>query len=465
MVSIAVAALLAPLSTYLIWPPPASLRASGASLAVDARLRIETSHKSERLTRTVSRYSALLHDAVAASAPAATEPALRAVRITVTDPHVEDELQVSARSCYNYSISIRRTDPIANVTTCSVFGAAYALEGLLQLTSSGRLVHGDLTINDAPSYGWRGLMIDSGRRFFPVPLVENLLDTMAAVKLNVLHLHAADMCRWGVESKTYPNLTASLTGIHAGHYTQADIKALIGYAADRGIRVVPEFDVPGHSRGLIPLESEGLAYCEPSATSRSQLYDDPAGKTYDVVHALMKEMSEVFTDEVFDIGCDETGVKGPCTLESTFGFERRLATAVKEEMGKTPEGACRVLPPTHINALVCPLALAGHISTIPHLYLYLRTPSRLTRPLSAPLGFTQAGKRSSSTPARQRRTRSSTRGRGTLPPRSPRQVGKPSRARRAPSTSLPPLRAGPLAGQNAGMTSELACRQTRPLCS
>ena len=62
-----------------------------------------------------------------------------------------------------------------------------------------------VSISDEPRFAHRGLMIDTGRRFFPVPLVENLLDTMAAIKLNVLHLHASDFCRWSVESKLYPN--------------------------------------------------------------------------------------------------------------------------------------------------------------------------------------------------------------------------------------------------------------------
>ena len=66
-----------------------------------------------------------------------------------------------------------------------------------------------------------------------------------------------DMCRFGVESKTYPNLTARLTGDYGGFYTQDDIRSLIKSAGDLGIRVVPEFDVPGHSRGWIGLGTFG----------------------------------------------------------------------------------------------------------------------------------------------------------------------------------------------------------------
>jgi hexosaminidase len=116
----------------------------------------------------------------------------------------------------------------------------------------------------------------------------DLLDTMLATKLNVLHLHVSDMCRFGVQSLVYPNLTAALTGDRAGHYTQQDIKEVIAYAKDRGVRVVPEFDVPGHSRGFLPIEarggeSGGVHFCTDKA-SRSQLYADPGGETYAAVH-------------------------------------------------------------------------------------------------------------------------------------------------------------------------------------
>ena len=127
------------------------------------------------------------------------------------------------------------------------------------------------------------------------PCLAGMAETMAAVKLNVLHLHASDFCRFAVESKVFPNLTAALTGDMAGHYSQDDVRGLIAYAADRGIRVVPEFDVPGHARGMLPIEGS-VHFCTDEA-SRSQLYDDPAGETYAAVRSLdaldKKDVQEV----------------------------------------------------------------------------------------------------------------------------------------------------------------------------
>merc|ERR1712107_45947 len=111
----------------------------------------------------------------------------------------------------------------------------------------------------------------------------------------------------------------------------------IAYAGARGIRVVPEFDVPGHSRGFIPLESAGVKFCTGTET-RSQLYGDPANSTLNVLKQLFEEMSSLFEDEVFNIGCDETRAKGPCTVESTFELERHLFNYIANDLKKTPAG-------------------------------------------------------------------------------------------------------------------------------
>ena len=97
----------------------------------------------------------------------------------------------------NYEYNVKIGEGKIRIEASSVYGALYGMESLLQLVDkeSGTIAGDDIEIVDKPDYAWRGLMIDSGRRFFPMPLVKNLLDTMASAKLNVLHLHASDMCR------------------------------------------------------------------------------------------------------------------------------------------------------------------------------------------------------------------------------------------------------------------------------
>ena len=336
----------------LVWPPPHHLVFSGVPAPLDAAFKITTSISGKAgLTRaqgaildlTVARFGATL-DAKrrTASAPAASVATTAVHTLTIeVDATVATRDVVSLETKYGYTL-LYTGDGVVRATAESIYGAQYAMESFTQLVSSAdATLPGDvLTLRDAPQYAWRGLMLDAGRRFFPMPLVKNLLDTMSAAKLNVLHLHASDQCRFGVESKLYPNLTAALTGIHAGFYTQSDIADMQAYAKGLGIRVVPEFDFPGHSRGYMPVSfgADGVQFCEPKAPTRTQLYGDPGGKTYKIVHDLMKEMSALFEDDVFNIGCDETGVKGPCTTESTFGVERKLFSAIATEFNKTPEG-------------------------------------------------------------------------------------------------------------------------------
>ncbi len=105
-------------------------------------------------------------------------------------------------------------------------------------------IHG-VEIQDKPRFPWRGLMIDASRHFMPVDVIKRNLDGMAAVKLNVLHWHLSDDQGFRVECKSFPKLTEM--GSDGLYYSQAQIKDIIKYADDRGIRIVPEFDLPGHS--------------------------------------------------------------------------------------------------------------------------------------------------------------------------------------------------------------------------
>jgi len=375
-----------PTTATTIWPPPQSIVISGPVRTLDLSFKFSSAIASPILTAAFERHSSILQRRPAANpaaaqvpcptdrcgakadppndcigAPAAyctthcfggcehccanTSTALGGARglegvivlISANTTGTLHDAPLNIDTDYSYSLSIDAGETEGVITARSVYGALYGLESFSQLAAAGALPGADIQITDAPQYSWRGLMIDAGRRFFPVPLVRNLLDTMAAVKLNVLHLHASDHCRFSVESKLFPELTAALTGDQAGFYTQQDIKDLQKYAKARGIRVVPEFDIPGHARGMLPLEKRGLQFCTADA-SRSQLYNDPSNATFNVLEQLLGEMAALFDDEVFNIGADETAAKGVCTVESSFGIERKMIETIKSKYGKTPEG-------------------------------------------------------------------------------------------------------------------------------
>ena len=100
-------------------------------------------------------------------------------------------------------------------------------------------------IEDAPRFPWRGLLLDVTSHFMPVAVIKRNLDGMEAVKLNVFHWHITDDQGFRLESQVFPKLHT--LGSSGGYYTRQEIRDVIAYARDRGIRVFPEIDMPGHS--------------------------------------------------------------------------------------------------------------------------------------------------------------------------------------------------------------------------
>ena len=104
--------------------------------------------------------------------------------------------------------------------------------------------------------------------------------------------------------------------------------------------MVPQIDVPGHSSGLLPLKRHGLRFCgppPPPGTAETQLYDNPAGQTLAIIQKIYDELFDIFPDKVFDIGGDETHVKGNCTLANLAAFEEKLMKHIVGH-GKRPLG-------------------------------------------------------------------------------------------------------------------------------
>ena len=160
-----------------------------------------------------------------------------------------------------------------------------------------------VTIDDAPRFAWRGVMLDTARHFLTIGTIKRQIDAMERVKLNVLHLHLSDDQGFRVESRRYPKLTAANGG---DFYTQEQVRDLVAYAADRGIRVIPEFDMPAHSRAITDayptlgiLEKKGPLGIADAALNPAS----PA--TYRFLDRLIGEMTTLFPDPVFHVGGDE----------------------------------------------------------------------------------------------------------------------------------------------------------------
>ncbi|UCH62832.1 MAG: family 20 glycosylhydrolase [Fidelibacterota bacterium] len=189
-------------------------------------------------------------------------------------------------------------------------GILRGLETLLQLLVAGREGYHfpAFRIEDTPRFAWRGLLIDVCRHFMPVDVIKRNLDGMAAVKLNVLHWHLSENQGFRVESKTYPKLHQ--LGSDGFYYTQEQIKDVLAYADARGIRVMPEFDMPGHATSwLVGYPELGSAPGPYTIERKFGIFDptmDPTRETtYTFLDAFFKEMSDLFPDRYMHIGGDE----------------------------------------------------------------------------------------------------------------------------------------------------------------
>ncbi len=170
----------------------------------------------------------------------------------------------------------------------------------------------EVAIFDEPRFPWRGLMIDSSRHFMPVEMVKRNLDGMAAVKLNVMHWHLVDDQGFRVECLALPKLHE--LGSDGNYYTRPQIRDIIDYAADRGIRVVPEFDLPGHGTAWLTAYPELASAPGPYEIERSWGIFDPTvnpviQETYVFLDTFFSEMAELFDDEFIHIGGDENNGK------------------------------------------------------------------------------------------------------------------------------------------------------------
>ena len=291
-----------------LMPMPASIKFQRERLAIDTNFRVATRGFSDaRLQAGIARFLKRLEGRVVLTLPPglATDDQTTPLIVQCEGPG-KNIPSVSENESYRIDITRRQ----AMLSAPTVVGALRGLETLLQLLDADRdgyFLPG-VQIEDQPRFPWRGLLIDVARHFEPVEVLKRNLDGMAAVKLNVFHWHLTEDQGFRVESKKFPKLHQ--LGSDGNYYTQEQIKDVIAYARDRGIRVVPEFDIPGHSTSWLVGHPElGSAPGPYTIERRAGIFEpalDPTREeVYKFLDTFLGEMAALFPDDYLHIGGDE----------------------------------------------------------------------------------------------------------------------------------------------------------------
>ena len=298
----------APTPKLNLMPAPASVKFHRERLAVNDSFKVATrGHVDDRLRAGVFRFMKRLEGrTVMTLAPGfALDDQMTQLVIHAEGP---GQNIPSVKENESYSIDITSRQVMLKAPT--VVGALRGLETLLQLLDADRTGYffPGVQIEDHPRFPWRGLLIDVARHFSPVEVLKRNLDAMAAVKLNVFHWHLTEDQGFRVESKKFPKLHQ--LGSDGNYYTQEQIKEVIAYARDRGIRVVPEFDIPGHSTSwLVGYPELGSAPGPYTIERRPGIFEpalDPTREeVYKFLETFLGEMAALFPDEYLHIGGDE----------------------------------------------------------------------------------------------------------------------------------------------------------------
>ncbi|NHO17828.1 family 20 glycosylhydrolase [Acetobacter oeni] len=309
-------------------PMPASAEFATGSLSLSGGLTVLWDSTPSPLlkraaTRLVSRASALTGH----PSPATTSGQSPVLAVHVRAGADPDALTVQAREAYTLSVGADGITLTADGPDGVIHGFATLLQLIQQTPTGPQLAFARIT--DSPRFPWRGLMLDVSRHFMSVETVKRQLDAMELTKLNVLHWHLSDGTGFRVESRRFPKLQT--TGGHHQFYTQNQVREIIAYAADRGIRIVPEFDIPGHTLSVLEAYPElaaqqpvpftkqwknpgcaissdadtTTANCKKVFNYNNAALDPTSPAVLNFARDLYAEMGALFPDKYFHSGGDE----------------------------------------------------------------------------------------------------------------------------------------------------------------
>jgi hexosaminidase len=254
---------------------------------------------------------------------------LSTVKVEISDTHAQLQHGVDE----SYTMEIATGSDTIKISAKTVYGALHAMTTLQQIVindGTGKMiVEQPVSIDDKPLFPVRGIMIDTGRNYLSKKKIMEQVDGMSLSKLNVLHWHMIDNQAWPVEISAYPDMTEDAYSPNEV-YTQDSLKEIVSYAAARGVRIIPEIDMPGHASSGWKQIDPSILTCVDSWWSNdvwpahTAVQPNPGqldilnNKTYEVTAKVYKEMATIFPDNWFHIGGDELFAN--CNNFSTLGL-------------------------------------------------------------------------------------------------------------------------------------------------
>ena len=289
------------IQTPPVWPEPKQWSTGSSTPTLDHLMRVSWHTKgavSGPLTRSIARFRAAAFPHRSKQPRGTTELA----HLSITVANGATDLQLGVSEAYVLTVPVSGNISLSADTQVGVYRGLESLAQLISFdfdTESYRIVGAPVLIEDAPRFPHREILMDSARHFLPVAEVERLLQAMAINKFNTLHWHLVDLQSFPFVAPRAPELAEKGAFSSWEKYTVADVKDVVAFAADLGIRVVVEVDVPGHTSSFCASHPEVCP--SPSCGDANALAPDTEA-TFDLIEKIYADVADATTDHVMHLG-------------------------------------------------------------------------------------------------------------------------------------------------------------------
>lgn len=302
--------LFVPLAFASIWPLPTSITDGATPAILDSQFKFFSNSTSTIVPHALARYAVIMfpHQVGTYFRNIRTRmnPDLFLHSINVDVGSNDENLVLGVDESYSLQVPTTGT---ASLKAATVWGALRGLETFAQLVQYSfdyfnyLVPNAPVTLYDSPRFPHRGILVDTARHYQPIPMLKQFIDSLSYAKFNVMHWHVVDSQSFPMQSVSFKNLWKGAYNGDA-RYVATDVREIVAYAKERGIRVLPELDFPGHAASWCT----GYPDICPSSMCKEPL-DPSSNTTWALLQGLLRDMSNkfdgMFTDEFVHLGGDE----------------------------------------------------------------------------------------------------------------------------------------------------------------